>query len=435
MTNPKGPKETMQSIFNSNEERTDVQTKETKHNQLLDSNVLIFNDMEKHADDHHSHHSSMVDEADGEPLTEAMQIVKDAELRELKAREDVCRDSAELKEMNKEMNQALLRKDYALQIEEKEHKKQEDKIMDQFYSDQRVSASERHLREDELHEEAVARRKAEYRRDLEAQMAAEQEKKKEAKYRQYLEEQQLSRAEIDRMVEQDRVSREDKQNKKTQLREDMREAIKSREEGRHQEKMKNEELERNVETYWEKSSRNEHNQRQEQQARQQSITERQEICAQSLQEIHQRKQSRSDLLDSMSMLTQQARQDTGELRQDLECADRKLRQTELCCELDGQVADKVRAKRDAKQESGDFHETWIWGSDAATQRGDQAEKLRKQRECADYNRATVREHEEQKRSNRHCMEAEDGENAAEGVFKQRLIDEEEDRLSKAQEEE
>lgn len=396
MTNPKGPKETMQSIFNSNEERTDVQTKETKHNQLLDSNVLIFNDMEKHADDHHSHHSSMVDEADGEPLTEAMQIVKDAELRELKAREDVCRDSAELKEMNKEMNQALLRKDYALQIEEKEHKKQEDKIMDQFYSDQRVSASERHLREDELHEEAVARRKAEYRRDLEAQMAAEQEKKKEAKYRQYLEEQQLSRAEIDRMVEQDRV---------------------------------------NVETYWEKSSRNEHNQRQEQQARQQSITERQEICAQSLQEIHQRKQSRSDLLDSMSMLTQQARQDTGELRQDLECADRKLRQTELCCELDGQVADKVRAKRDAKQESGDFHETWIWGSDAATQRGDQAEKLRKQRECADYNRATVREHEEQKRSNRHCMEAEDGENAAEGVFKQRLIDEEEDRLSKAQEEE
>jgi hypothetical protein len=55
---------------------------------------------------------------------------------------------------------------------------------------------------------------------------------------------------------------------------------------------------------------------------------------------------------------------------------------------------------------------WIWGSDPTRQ---QDEKLRKQREVADYNRATVVEHEAQRRAQRHCNDMQD--NADEIAFK------------------
>ncbi|CAA3004900.1 Hypothetical predicted protein, partial [Olea europaea subsp. europaea] len=44
-------------------------------------------------------------------------------------------------------------------------------------------------------------------------------------------------------------------------------------------------------------------------------------------------------------------------KQDLAALDKKLKQSQLCSDLEGQIAAKMRAKEAAKQRSGDFTET------------------------------------------------------------------------------
>ncbi|KAL1452455.1 hypothetical protein WDU94_006684, partial [Cyamophila willieti] len=222
---------------------------------------------------------------EGEILSEDMEKVKQAELRELRIREQICCDSPELTELNNKLHQAALRKDISLQLEEKENQKLEEKLLDQVYRDQLCSATQKQMLLAEAEEYALAQRKADYRKALEQQMRDEVDAKKQDKYKQYLEAQKLTQAELDRMSEQDKVIREEKVRKMLSLRQDMQEALSSREQKRQEEKVKNKELERSVETYWEQSSKHEQELKREREDKRKLITHRQELCAQSLQEI------------------------------------------------------------------------------------------------------------------------------------------------------
>ncbi|KAI5699124.1 hypothetical protein M8J76_003166 [Diaphorina citri] len=416
-------KETVSSIFQAYGAQD--YSNAIKHDQELDNAIVTFNQMEKHAEQQ-SFRTYKVDDVDEKELTEEMKQAKEQEMKELKMREQLCRDSPELTELNDKLHQACMRKDMELQMEEKEHEKQEQKIIDRYYQEQMYSATQRQMLEAESKEQALQRQKVEYRKALEQQMQEELDKKKELKYRQYQEEQRVTQGEIDRMTKQDEKYREEKQNKMMKLRQDMEESLKSREQMRQHEKLQNQELEKKVESYWEQSSRHEVEMKHGREEKQKLITQRQEQCAQSLQEINQRKQTRADLMENITVMSQLTSQDNNDKQHDVDEIDKRLRQTQLCSELDGQVADKVRAKQRAKQVSGDFHETWIWGSDPTRQ---QDEKLRKQREVADYNRATVVEHEAQRRAQRHCNDMQD--NADE--IAEQVLEEERERLLEAQE--
>lgn len=59
----------------------------------------------------------------------------------------------------------------------------------------------------------------------------------------------------------------------------------------------------------------------------------------------------------------------------------------------------------------------MWGGDAASEKGEHDEKLRRQKEVADYNQATVRQHEKQKMKDRHCNVEPEAETNTEEVFK------------------
>lgn len=429
--NRKGQTDTMQSLIQSCGDENKMEKK--KHHQEVDDNVSTFSQIHNN-EENGSYHSFVVEQLDENGhLSEEMQKVKEAEIRELKLREQVSRDSPEMMELNNKLHQAAFRKDMDLQLQEKANKKQEDKIHDQFYRDQLNSANQRHILEDQEQEKLAAQRKADYRRDLEAQMAANAEKKKEEKYRSFLKEQQVTRGEMERMDQEDKRSQAEKMNKTQMMREDMEAALKTREQARQKQKNKNQELEKNVVTYWEDTSRVDTGVKQDHQDRQECITHRQEQCAQNLQDINDRNQTRSDLIDNIALMSHHISQDSHEIQQDLDEVDRKLKQTELCSELDGQVADKARDKRSARRVTDAFHETWMWGGDAASEKGEHDEKLRRQKEVADYNQATVRQHEKQKMKDRHCNVEPEAETNTEEVFKQRLIEEEKERLLEAEE--
>uniref|UniRef100_A0A8D9A3F8 Meiosis-specific nuclear structural protein 1 n=1 Tax=Cacopsylla melanoneura TaxID=428564 RepID=A0A8D9A3F8_9HEMI len=409
LSNPKGPKETMGSLFQSY--GTQNQTEKVKNNQDQDNNGVTFQDI-----------------VEGDNLSEEMEKVKQEELRELRVREQICRDSPELTELNNKLHQAVLRNDYALQLEEKENQKLEQKLVDQVYRDQLCSATQKQMLQAEVAEQALAQRKADYRKALEQQMRDEVDAKKQDKYKQYLEEQKLTQAEIDRLSQQDKVVRDEKLRKMLSIRQDMQEAMSSREQKRQEEKIKNKELERTVESYWEQSSKHEQELKRDRQDKQRLITERQELCAQSLQEIMQRKQTRADLVDNITVMTQLTNQETADTRQDEAELEKRLRQTTMCSELDSQVAEKLRVKQQSKgkENSEAVTDKWIWGGVAD---GDQAAtKLRKQREVAAYNRATMMEHELLRKQQRRGLV----EQTEEEEIKQRLIEEEKERLFKLQ---
>uniref|UniRef100_A0A8D8UHZ3 Uncharacterized protein n=1 Tax=Cacopsylla melanoneura TaxID=428564 RepID=A0A8D8UHZ3_9HEMI len=82
-------------------------------------------------------------------------------------------------------------------------------------------------------------------------------------------------------------------------------------------------------------------------------------------------------------------QESEHTRQDERDVDKQLRQSDLCSGLDRQVAEQEKARENSKT----CNEKWMFGGDSATEVNDAADTLKKGRECDEYNRATVREHE------------------------------------------
>uniref|UniRef100_A0A8D8UMT5 Uncharacterized protein n=1 Tax=Cacopsylla melanoneura TaxID=428564 RepID=A0A8D8UMT5_9HEMI len=86
-------------------------------------------------------------------------------------------------------------------------------------------------------------------------------------------------------------------------------------------------------------------------------------------------------------------QESEHTRQDERDVDKQLRQSDLCSGLDRQVAEQLGVQEKARENSKTCNEKWMFGGDSATEVNDAADTLKKGRECDEYNRATVREHE------------------------------------------
>uniref|UniRef100_A0A8D8UK14 Uncharacterized protein n=1 Tax=Cacopsylla melanoneura TaxID=428564 RepID=A0A8D8UK14_9HEMI len=83
-------------------------------------------------------------------------------------------------------------------------------------------------------------------------------------------------------------------------------------------------------------------------------------------------------------------QESEHTRQDERDVDKQLRQSDLCSGLDRQVAEQEKARENSKH----CNKKWMSGGDSAqSEVDDAADTLKKGRECDEYNRATVREHE------------------------------------------
>uniref|UniRef100_A0A8D8S717 Uncharacterized protein n=1 Tax=Cacopsylla melanoneura TaxID=428564 RepID=A0A8D8S717_9HEMI len=89
-------------------------------------------------------------------------------------------------------------------------------------------------------------------------------------------------------------------------------------------------------------------------------------------------------------------QESEHTRQDERDVDKQLRQSDLCSGLDRQVAEQEKARENSKT----CNEKWMFGGDSATEVNDAADTLKKGRACDEYNRATVREHEQLRKQDR-----------------------------------
>uniref|UniRef100_A0A8D8UMB6 Uncharacterized protein n=1 Tax=Cacopsylla melanoneura TaxID=428564 RepID=A0A8D8UMB6_9HEMI len=87
-------------------------------------------------------------------------------------------------------------------------------------------------------------------------------------------------------------------------------------------------------------------------------------------------------------------QESEHIRQDERDVDKQLRQSDLCSGLDRQVAEQLGVQEKARENSKHCNKKWMSGGDSAqSEVDDAADTLKKGRECDEYNRATVREHE------------------------------------------
>lgn len=433
----KSSKDTVHSLFQCyNENNAQQET-------TLGQSVVDFDQIEKHAernsfrtyqdrlDEIEKLEQMLLNETINEqqPLSEEMEKIKQAEIRELKIREKICRDSPELIELRRKLQEAYANKEISLQLAEKEADKLEQKLLDEYYSKQMLDSNQMYALEEENKENMLARRKVEYRKALEQQMQDEIDAKREEKFKQYQEEQKMTQNEIERILQQDEKVREEKMNKKLQLKQEMEESMRSRQEMKHCEALKRKEDEKKLESYWEENYKHENNAKEEIENKKRGITERQEECARTLEEINKRMQTRTELVDNITVMTQLLDIE-NEKRHDLEDVNKKLRQEQICSELDDQCAEKVRSKLEQRKVNDNFHEQWIWGD--SNQSKNQAEKKRQDmRDIAEYNRVTMVEHQNEKRLQRAAEIDNEQEQEAERA-KQRLIEEERERLLKAQ---
>uniref|UniRef100_A0A8D8ZVK0 Uncharacterized protein n=1 Tax=Cacopsylla melanoneura TaxID=428564 RepID=A0A8D8ZVK0_9HEMI len=86
-------------------------------------------------------------------------------------------------------------------------------------------------------------------------------------------------------------------------------------------------------------------------------------------------------------------QESEHTRQDERDVDKQLRQSDLCSGLDRQVAEQLGVQEKARENSKHCNKKWMFGGDSTTEMDEAADTYKKGRECDEYNRATVREHE------------------------------------------
>uniref|UniRef100_A0A8D8QRT2 Trichohyalin-plectin-homology domain-containing protein n=1 Tax=Cacopsylla melanoneura TaxID=428564 RepID=A0A8D8QRT2_9HEMI len=380
---------------------------------------------------------------EGEKLYECEDIEqkKQDELKENKLRQQICRDSSELRKLREKINQAKQRKDITHQLEDKQKQKLEQKRQDQVYRDQICADTEKLIQETEAEEKAAAQRKEEYREALEQQLQAEKDVKNEEKCRKCLEDKKIQEEMKEINMEEKKKIREEKEKKLSFLKQNRQEANSYREQKKLEEQLRNEEFAKSVETHWEHSRRNEQEVKREREVKQRLLTQRKDLAAKSLQEMMQRKQTREDLTDRITGMTELISRETGWGEQDVEHLEKRLRQAKNCSEMNERMEEnilnakvKTKDKLCEKCECEGFAEKWFWWK---SEEEKEKERLKKQREL-DANHLAIILNKEEVRKQQKRGVIEEGEcdlRAAEiEKLKQKIIEEEKQCLYNVQRE-